>query len=191
MSSLLASPSILFHQFQLNYFNPSPIAEFLSLSCTRDLVDFIYSSRGLISRLGSWAFRFCSGNKITYLFVSFRIPRRSLRGEYRRLSGQPLSKWRHLHGPSERVLLFVPTGLHGHAVRAGCGRVLGTAVLVPQRGHMHEFARQLLVYMRERLDRARLQRQHRWLCRRSLLQRRDLHRSRRQFLLPVHVWKDR
>lgn len=76
-------------------------------------------------------------------------------------------------------------------MRAGRGRVLRAAVLVPQRRYVHEFARQLLVHMRERLDRARLQRQHRRLCRRGLLQRRYLHRSRRQLLLPVHIRQDR
>lgn len=90
-----------------------------------------------------------------------RLPRRPLRGEHRRLPGQSLSKWCHVYGPGERVLLPVSAGLHGHAMRAGRGRVFLTTGLVSQRGDVHEFARQLFVHMRERLDGTRLQCQHR------------------------------
>lgn len=121
-------------------------------------VQFYYNSTYLFTKINhkatfhSYSNSYCN-TKITFaIFLWFRISRQSLRGEHRRLSGQPLSKWRHLHGPSKRVFLSVSAGLHGHAMRAGRGWMLCTAVLMSQWRYMHKFAWQLFVYMRERLD---------------------------------------
>lgn len=78
---------------------------------------------------------------VIFSFSFFRFPRRSLRGEHRRLSRESMPERGDLYRQDKRILVSLSTIVHGDAVRAGRGRVLGSSIVVPQRCHVHQFTR--------------------------------------------------